>query len=102
MNVHLCHVNQPRGPARADRLESPLGYLILHFRGLRAGRVSNLILDRDDPFILMTLPGEPLSFEYGPHRDEWILTYESDEVRPARQPPLIEIRQDGHWITLAR
>lgn len=102
MKVDIHYLTFLTEPVPPRVYASPSALLIAHFGGLKSGRMPGHRLSNPAPFLAITLPGEELTFHYPKGRDEWIMVFDSPDLRPSRRPAFVEIRADDRWIAIPR
>jgi len=100
-DVRIRHVGVFREP-EAGTLRPDLAFLVFHVRGLMRVSFPGYDLSEPPPFLALTLPGERTSFSSGPDRENWVVLFESRDMRPSTSAAEVLLRHADQWVPVTR
>jgi len=101
-SLSICQIEFFTAPAQAVGLRPGHNFLTWVSTGLEHGQFAGHTFDHPAPFLAVTFAREPLTYTFSPGRQNWIISFLSPDIRPGRQPNLMEIRHDKGWIPAPR
>ncbi|MHC4873921.1 MAG: helix-turn-helix domain-containing protein [Planctomycetota bacterium] len=85
-----------------NKYKTPCHYLNLYISGMKYWNSGNLSLKEMDPYLDIIIKGTEVEFEATSERENWIITFDTENIRPCPDYNFIEIYTGQNWIKLPR
>lgn len=100
-NLEVLNVGVYREPQQFTQ-QLDQHFLMFSVQGLKYLKAGFAEYHVPDPHFWLFFPGETFSFEYGPGRENWVISFESDMLLPHLANHQAMIFNDGDWIPFSR
>jgi len=101
LDIRLRHVGVYRGiVAKSQTLD--LTFLLFHVHGLVHMSFPGCDLSEPSAFFALIFPGELLTFSYARTRENWVVQFESDDIKPSQTPGDVLLRHADQWVSMPR